>query len=234
LLPAGEPKGILVDLASEMLDRMKRPYRFVHFNYDAFHGGAATLPDMIIGMFNTSRRREKMAFSRPLYEIDLQGICRADQSGDVLAQLRDGRLRVAVYFGEVGWEFLLDELPGVVADKRAVVVQGGRQRDTMAHLMRKHYDVVLMDAVSCTSYLREGANGRRFKLAFGHPPKTYECCIAVQPQFGDHLGAINEEIEHIRNTSWFLDREELALRGFTDCIAPRALSGTRRRSHEAS
>ena len=104
---------------------------FVRFDYKGFYGSDDVIPDLIIGMFDTKRRRQRMNFSRAFYEIGLQGVCRKEQGSDILCDLRDGDLRVAVYDGEIGWEFLNDEIPDAEEQRRAVVVAGGRQRDTI-------------------------------------------------------------------------------------------------------
>lgn len=215
--------GPLVELARRVSARVGKRLEFVTFSYRDFYGGQTALPDLVVGMFETRRRAEHMVFSRPFYEIGLQGICRIDQSGDVLDAVREGSLRVAVYQGEVGWEFVHDELPDAVQQHRVGELGGGRQLDTMGLLTQGLYDVVIMDELACRNFLDEADHRARFKLAFERAPRTFEACVALKRDNGGYLREINLAIEEARNDASFRQAEDIALRGYESIIAKRAL-----------
>jgi ABC-type amino acid transport substrate-binding protein len=220
--PNAKPSGILVDLAAEVMRKLGLQCQFTFFNYGGFYENEDRIPDLIVGMFETRRRAAKVKFSRPIYEVGLQGICRVAEQGDILERMRDGDLRIVVYAGEVGWEFAMDELPDAVEQQRVAILGGGHPRDTMS-LLTRDYDVVLMDELSCTNLLREGESRRQFKLAFDHPPQTFDSCMAVKLCHSSYLKEIDAEIGRIRNTPWYLEREALALKGFEDVVDRRGL-----------
>lgn len=225
-----EANGPLVELAQCLSAKIGKTIEFVPFSYRDFFRGETGLPDMVMGMFETRRRADHMAFSRPIYEIGLQGICRIDQSGDLLEGIREGPLKVAVYLGEVGWEFVHDELPDAVEQHRVAELGGGRQLDTMGLLTQGSYDAVIMDELACCNFLRQGENATRFKLAFSTPPKTFEACVAVRRRHQAVLPELNAVLEAVRNEADFLERERGALTGFETVIARRMLRAKRQRT----
>ena len=218
-----DPTGPLPELGRQIGFELGKAIKFEFFSYDGFYAEDDALPDMVVGMFETKKRSERMVFSRPVYEIGLQGICRTDQKGDVLAGLREGQLKAAVYKGEVGWEFLRDELPDAVATHRFVEVAGGHQMDTMIYLSEGRYDVVLMDSLSCFNFLRQKSNENRFRLAFEEPLKKYPTCLALNKRHGALLGSLNEAILKIRNSKEYLRSESAALQGYEKVIERRGL-----------
>lgn len=215
--------GLLVTLANGVLDRLGKSADFCLFTYDDFYQDGAKIPDMVVGMFETKRRAKRMVFSIPLYEIALQGICRIDQQGDVLEALHDGKLRVAVYSAEVGWEFVNDELADAVEQHRVATLNGGHQMHTMGLLTQGTYDVVIMDQLSCHNFLSEGDHRSKFKLAFDASPKTYSVCISLRPDHAAMLDDVNAAILSVRNSPEFLEAEHQALAGFDHIINRRAL-----------
>jgi hypothetical protein len=222
-----EPTGLLFELAQLVLLEIGRSATYSEVFYTNFYSSEGIPQDMAVGMFETKRRSEKMIFSRPIYEIGLQGICRIDQEGDVIKGLRDGPLRAAVYFGEVGWEFVLDELPDAFKENRVLVLQGGHQMDTMLHLRDRRYDVVIMDNVACSNFIRKQGNRKRFKFALEEPLKKYPVCIGLKPQHRLELERINASVVRIRNTAKFLALEDTALSGYERIIAKRGLRARR-------
>ena len=220
--PNAAPSGILVDLATEIMSKLGIKCQFVYFNYGGFYESEDRIPDLVVGMFETRRRAAKVRFSRPIYAIGLQGICRIAEQGDILESMRDGDLRIVVYAGEVGWEFAEDELADAM-EQRVAILGRGRPRDTMSLLAQGDYDVILMDELSCTNLLNEGTNREKFKLAFEHPPQTFDSCVAVKPCHADYLARIDAEIIRIRNAPWFLARELEALKGFERVVHRRGL-----------
>ena len=164
-----------------------------------------------------------MEFTRSIYEIGLQGICRADQPEDVLKGLREGRLKVAVYSSEVGWEFVQDELPDAVREHRVATLVGGHQLHTMALLVDGVCDVVIMDHLSCWMFLNDPANAARFKLAFDEPPQKYRACLAVRKQHASLVRMMDSALVAVRNSEEFLRSEEEALRGIERVVGRRGL-----------
>jgi hypothetical protein len=218
-----EPTGPLVLLAREVAHALGHSVTFELFTYDDFYADLNAIPDIIVGMFETKRRATRVAFSRSIYEIGLQGICRADQQGDVLRGLREGRLKVAVYSSEVGWEFVQDELPDAISEHRVATLVGGHQMHTMALLTEDAYDVVIMDHLSCRNFLNDPANRQRFRLAFDEPPQKYRACLAVRKEHSSLLPSIDSTLLTVRNSSMFLQSEQEALRGLERVIERRGL-----------
>lgn len=218
-----DPSGPLVWLARHIAEAIGKAITFHRFAYDDFYKETNSIPDMIVGMFETKRRSSRVVFSRSLYEIGLQGICRNEQEGDVLQELREGNLRVAVYSGEVGWEFVEDELPDAVAEHRVATVSGGHQMHTMVLLTQGVYDVVIMDSLSCFNFLNEQDHRQQFRLAFNEPPQKYRACMALKKEHAHCLDAINDAIINYRNSNEFLSIERHALAGFERIIERRAL-----------
>jgi hypothetical protein len=218
-----EPSGPLVWLARHIAEEVGKVVAFELFAYDDFYKVNKRTPDMIAGMFETKRRSAHVVFSRSIYEIGLQGICRRKQKGDVLQGLRNGDLRVAVYSGEVGWEFVEDELPDAGEEHRVVTLAGGHQMHTIVMLTKGDYDVVIMDYLSCFNFLREKGHRRRFRLAFDEPPTKYRACIALKNEHASYLPAIDEAITKVRNAASFVQIEQTALLGFERVIERRAL-----------
>jgi hypothetical protein len=217
------PTGPLVWLGQQVAEAIGKRVVFEYFNYDDFYQNADAIPDMIVGMFQTDRRSERVVFSRSVYEIGLQGLCRVNQKGDVLEGLRNGRLKAVVYSSEVGWEFVQDELTDAVKEHRVATLVGGQQMHTMALLREGVYDVVLMDQVSCVSFLADPGNRQRFKLAFREPPQKYRACIALRKEHRPLLTKINESLLRVRNTPEFLNLEQQALAGYERVIDRRGL-----------
>jgi ABC-type amino acid transport substrate-binding protein len=218
-----EPTGPLVVLAHEVARSLGKSAACELFSYEDFYKGSDRIPDMIVGMFKTARRAEHVAFSRPIYKIGLQGICRRTQQGDILKGLRGGDLRVAVYYGEVGWEFVEDELKDACEQNRVAKLVGGHQLDTMNHLTQGTYDVVIMDHLACANFLSEKDHNKKFKLAFDEPLDKFDACVGVKPENRNLLPTINSAIEQIRNSKDFLDMENASLVGFDKVIERRAL-----------
>jgi ABC-type amino acid transport substrate-binding protein len=221
--PRAEPTGPLVRLGREIGDALGKPVKFEHFSYDRFYMGDERLPDFVVGMFETRKRSERMLFSRSIYEVGLQGICRKNQGGDLLKELREGHLKVAVYKGEVGWEFLHDELPDAVMTQRYVEVAGGTQMDAMIYLKEGAYDVVLMDSLSCFKFLSQEDNKHRFRLAFAEPLQKYRTCVALNKTHAEMLGELNEALVQIRNSKPYLEAEGIALEGYENIVERRGL-----------
>ena len=217
------PVGPLVELAREVTNSLGKTAKFEIFSYEGFYKGGDSIPDMVVGMFRTNRRAERVSFSKPFYKIGLQGICRRHQEGDLLSGLREGNLRAAVYYGEVGWEFAEDELKDACEQNRIAKLVGGHQMDTMNHLVQGTYDIVIMDWVACENFLREEENRAKFRIAFKEPLDKFDTCIGVRPENKEFLPAIDKAIEQIRNSQDYLDLEASALKGFEHIIVPRAL-----------
>src|SRR2546423_1452529 len=89
-LSEAKPSGPLVWLAQHIAESVGKSARFQRFAYDDFYSSDKNIPDMVVGMFETKRRSSRVVFSRSIYEIGLQGICRREQKGDVLRDLREG------------------------------------------------------------------------------------------------------------------------------------------------
>lgn len=217
------PSGPLVVLAKRLAETLDKSLLFETFAYDDFYRDAVHIPDLIMGMFETKRRAANVVFSRPLYEIGLQGICRKDQEGDILLGLREGNLRVAVYSGEVGWEFVVAELPDAINEHRVATLVGGHQMHTMALLTEGRYDVVMMDQLSCQNFLNEGDHRLQFRLAFREAPRKFQACVALKREHEGLLDAVNNAIVDIRNSKDFLALEEQSITGFDQIIERRAL-----------
>lgn len=183
VFPSGEgaqPSGPLVYLAREVLNAIGRSPIYCRFSYTDFYESEHVLPDVVVGMFETTPRSKKMIFSAPLYKIGLQGLCRIDDESKILEGSRAGTKTAAVYDGEVGWEYAVRHLPEAIREGRIVKVSWGRQTDTLAHLVNGECDVVIMDELSCANFLKKRSNARRFKFAFKSNPAIYEACIAVR------------------------------------------------------
>jgi hypothetical protein len=221
---AGEsPSGPLVILAQTVAKTLGKSITFELFNFDDFYTEPNAIPDLIVGMFETPRRRTRVAFSRSIHEIGLQGICRIEQQGDLLLELREGRLKVAVHSAEVGWEFVQDELQDAIKDHRVATIIGGHQLHTMSLLTAGTYDVVLMDHLSCIRFLRQADHETRFRLAFRFPLQKYRSCMALRTEHAHLLPALNEAIVASRNSPDFLRLESEAIAGVEDVVERRAL-----------
>jgi hypothetical protein len=217
------PAGPLFELAELIFLEIGRPVTYSEMFYRNLYREEGVRQDVVVTMFDTKKRSEKMIFSCPINAIGLQGLCRIDQEGDILRGLREGPLRAAVHFGEVGWEFASDELKDAFQENRVLILQGGHQMDTMSHLRDRRCDVVLMDKVACELFLRRGTNRKRFKFAFEEPPMKYESCIALKPQYRSELERINASIVRIRNTDRFIKLEDAALKGYEMIIEKRGI-----------
>lgn len=216
-----EPSGLLVLLAKEVARDLGLSITFEYFDYQNFYTDVNAIPDIIMGMFETKRRATRVCFTRSIYEIGLQGICRAEQQGNILVGLREGKLKVAVYSGEVGWEFVQDELPDAVSEHRVATLVGGHQLHTMALLNDHAYDVVLMDHLACRNFLNDSENAKRFKLAFDEVPQKYHVCVAVKKEQASILQTIDHTLVRVRNSPEFLQAEQEALKGLEKVVEPR-------------
>lgn len=214
--------GPLVDLTRQAMNAIGKNIEFARFTFEELYDGSP-VPDVVLGMFDTPRRQKALRFCRPLYEIGLQGLCRSSQQGDMLDQMLEGRLKVAVYRGEIGWEYALDELHHARMAHNVIFVGGGDQMDTMTHLESGKYDVVIMDEVTCINFLREGNRATAFKMAFDQPLSTYKLSIAVRSDHADLIQSLDGLIEQIRNTPEFLDIEAAAINSFGTAIRRRGL-----------
>ncbi|GEM_PF-4687362 len=217
------PSGPLIELARMIARSLGKSLTFELVSYDMFYESDSGIPDMTVGIFETRRRSNRVLFSRSVYEIGLSGICRKNFKGDVLQGLRDGNLKVAVYYGEVGWEFVLDELPDAVEDHRVATLGGGHQMHTMMLLREGVYDVVIMDQLACYNFLNIKANKRKFKTAFDQPPQKYRACFALKKDHEGYLERVNAAIVESRNTRQFLDLEREALTGLERIVERRGL-----------
>lgn len=221
--PGIDPSGPFVLLGKSIAEAVGRTVTFEQFTYDDFYTDTNAIPDMIVGMFETRRRAARVVFSRSFYEIGLQGICRIEQQGDVLHGLREGRLKVAVYSSEVGWEFVQDEFPDAIEQHRVATLVGGHHMHTMALLNERVYDVVIMDHLSCVTFMNEPDHRQQFRLAFEEPPQKYRACIALKKEHSALLPTIDAAIVAFRNTSDFLRVEHEALAGLERVVERRGL-----------
>jgi ABC-type amino acid transport substrate-binding protein len=212
------PAGLWHDLAQMIALKIGRKFSYSTMYYTNFYSEDGITQDLVVGMFDTRKRREKMVFSIPFHKIGLQGICRIEQQGNVLRLFREGRLKAAVYYGEVGWEFALEE--SKVNKIKYITVDGGNQLDTMAQLRAKNYDIVIMDHVACERFLRVGTNRRRYKLAFDGPLIEYLACIALKRKYESELPQINAAILAVRNTAVFMAGEDAIIRGYKGIVSP--------------
>lgn len=218
-----EPTGPLVELARRISASLGKTPIYEVFSYESFYKGGTHLPDMVVGLFETKRRAEHMVFSRPIYKIGLQGLCRKAEKRDILLGLREGDLRAAVYYGEVGWEYAEDELADADKEHRIAKLMSGRQLDTMDHLTQGEYTVVIMDSLACHMFLSEKNHAKTYRLAFDEPLDKFDTCVAVLPEHRHLMPKIDDEIITIRNSDSFLAIEQVALVGLEGVVERRAL-----------
>jgi hypothetical protein len=145
----------------------------------------------------------------------LQGICHQSETGDLLSRIRGGSLKVALYKGEVGWEYAERELRG--RNRKIVVLEYGHRMETMAMLITGVYNIVLMDSLSCAHFIKTSRT-RRFKLAFNEPLEKYHACIALKKEYEYLLSFVDAALDKERNSPHFLRTETNSLIGYEDTV----------------
>jgi hypothetical protein len=136
----------------------------------------------------------------------LQGICHQSETGDLLSRIRGGSLKVALYKGEVGWEYAERELRG--RNRKIVVLEYGHRMETMAMLITGVYNIVLMDSLSCAHFIKTSRT-RRFKLAFNEPLEKYHACIALKKEYEYLLSFVDAALDKERNSPHFCGQKQI-------------------------
>lgn len=185
-----------------------------------------TKADFVIGMFLTPARREAFEFSAPFHRIRLQGICRRDRPKITKEELSSGSLRIAVQSGEVGWEYVQDQLahlpPGRVKPFPTLATF-----EVIDLVLGSNYDVAICDEVSCLTFLQDPRNNRKYRLAFEWPTMVYSSCIAVRKNLYWPLAQLTAAMKQARNDPDFLRYEEEQLSGVYARAVERCYIGAR-------
>jgi hypothetical protein len=188
--------------------------RFRPLSAAAFAGPEATAYDIIPGVFDTSQRRERFAFSIPLHRIGLQGVCLAEKKPFTKEQISKQNYRLLVQPGEVGWEYVKAEFRRVYASGKVVRIDSTQTKGILDMLLSRKYDLAIADEVSCLHFVRESHPNVAFRLAFPKPPIIYDACIAVNKALDLDLNLLNDTVREVRNEPEFLRDEARSLSGF--------------------
>jgi hypothetical protein len=164
--------------------------------------------DLIAGSFQTPHRSLHFDFSVPFHRIALQGICRRQRAKITKEELASGKLRIVVQSGEVGWEYVEDQLAHLREQ-----IQRAETAATfeIIHLLETGlYDVAICDEISCLKFLSGKGNNRRYQLAFDWPMSSYAACIAVNKRLAwgaERMKLLNKAVKTARNIPSYLEYE---------------------------
>jgi ABC-type amino acid transport substrate-binding protein len=196
-------------LAAEL--GLQAEYRFTSYA-DLLENAYASV-DVVVSVFETPRRRRYFDFTRPINRVGLLGLCR-DAVGSVAEDgLRSGQYRTLVQEGEVGWEFMVDEAPRAIANKRVVSVDAVDGVEVLTMLKAGRYDVALIDALSCMNFLADPELSNGLRLAFDAPLNMFDSSVAIRKTSGLDLSQVDKIVGDLRNRPEYLEAEQEALRG---------------------
>lgn len=217
--PRGEPTfgGPFVELFGSIANAMNFDVEYRFISASEFSTAKDVSADMILGLFETPHRRPYFNFSLPLYRIRLQGICRRDQVAISKEDLISGKLRVIVQSGEVGWEYVQEQMASLMGSTvRAYPFMETVEASRM--LLTGDYEVAISDELSCWRFLAANENREHFRLAFDWPLPSFTGCVAVRKGVPIDLQRMNELIKEMRNTPAFLQSEANALAGYEKVV----------------
>jgi hypothetical protein len=173
-----------------------------------FKDSAKVTADAVVGLFQTPYRNLHFDFSLPFHRIGLQGICRRPRAKISKEELASGNLKILVQAGEVGWEYVEDQLAHL---RKVIKPVETATTFEIAHLLDSgRYDVAICDEISCLMFLRDKESRRRYQLAFDWPMSNYDGCIAVKKRLlwdRRKMDALNQAIKQARNTPEYLAYE---------------------------
>lgn len=201
---------LAADLATEL--GLTPKFRFTSFS-DLLENAYSTV-DIVVSVFDTERRRTYFDFARPINRVALLGLCREEFEEIDDDDIREGRYRILVQEGEVGWEFIHDEAPKAIEMKRVVSVDAINAGEVLQMLKLGRFDLALIDAVSCQNFLKDKELSQGLRLAFDIPLNMFDSGVAIRRTSGLNVDQINELVTEIRNRPRFRALEAEALQGY--------------------
>jgi hypothetical protein len=205
-------------LMQDVADILGFDIRLTSISASDFEHIRTTKADFVVGMFETPARRESFEFSAPFHRIRLQGICRRNRPKITKEELSSGALRIAVQSGEVGWEYVQDQLAHLSPTR---VRQFGTPAtfEVIGLLLSGDYDVAICDEISCLTFLQNPRHHGEYQLAFEWPSMVYSSCIAVRKSLFWSLDRLNAAMKQARNDPAFLRYEDEWLSGpYADAV----------------
>lgn len=221
LLLGSDPElmvGPWVELAARIAEALHKRLVLRWFTMGDLTSSEANSIDIAVGIFRTDRRSMKFEFTRPIHRIGLQGVCAANHPAIKSDALSTGRMKVVVQSGEVGWEYVLDEMSNSMQSKRVVVIDTAHSIDILELLTSGIVELALIDELTCINYLRGDGAEKPLRLAFDRPLKIFDACFAVNKSSGIDMQKLNRIIVDARNTPEFLEYEVKALEGYEGII----------------
>ena len=210
--------GPWIELVSALAERLGLSLSLSLTCYSDMLNHSYSSVDVMLGVFETERRRVFFDFTRPINRIGLSGICLNALTEVDEKSLRDGGYKVAVQDGEVGWEFAQDEMPRAVQRKKVTSIDTVDGAEVLGLVESARNDIALMDLLSCVNFLRGPGTSKPIRLAFEGALDMFDCCVAIRKTSGLSKEKISEIVYAIRNESWYLDAELRALRGYEGII----------------
>jgi hypothetical protein len=222
----GRPSGPLPDLMSCVASDFGRTIAWRKWSIAEVLSTAENAVDVILCVFKTSRRERHYKFSYATHAIGLQGICRSSVVGAEMHQrLYNGEFRIAVNEGEIGWEFVEDQLQSLIKEKRVTVMNAFEAKDVGALVRAGVCDIALVDELSCVNYLQQFNTDGELQLAFSSPLDVYELCFAIHKESTVSISQFNNSMAKHRMSVRFRAEETEAITGYEEVIQLRGLLG---------
>jgi hypothetical protein len=132
-------------------------------------------------------------------------------------EMVSGDLKLVVQVGEVGWEYVTNELPRTLKKSNVCQVASLTTHEALRMLVAGGYDLAISDELSCMRFLWDFRE-HPFRLAFQRPLQIFDTCLAVRKELQWDMDLVNSYLIEIRNTPAFLEAEVKSLRGLEHVI----------------
>jgi len=152
---AGAPvfSGYYVELAREVGVQEGLEIEFVAVSWGVLSSSFTSLDlDLVLSIFETRARLQFADFVACLHKVGVSGVMRAsDEPLTEVSQLSDPALRVGTVVGEVGWEYVTQELK--LPRLQLVQVDSDALRTAFSPLISGDADIAIVDDLTCAQFV---------------------------------------------------------------------------------
>ena len=146
--------GYYVELAREVGKQAKLSVEFVAMDWGVLSTAFTDLKvDIVLSIFETRARQQYAEFVACLHKVGVSGVMRPKAKPlREVSELSDPDLRIAVAIGEVGWEYVTQELG--LPRAQLVQVGSGALRTAFSPLLSGDADIAIVDDLTCAEFVK--------------------------------------------------------------------------------
>jgi ABC-type amino acid transport/signal transduction systems, periplasmic component/domain len=136
--------------------------------------------DVVLSIFETRTRQEYADFAAALHKVGVSGVMSADRPPMVdVSELGAPDIKVGVVVGEVGWEYVTQEL--VLPRRNVIQVDSGTLRTAFSPLLSGEADIAIVDDLTCANFVAQHPG---FQHVFTQDP-LYLCKNSIMVPKGE-------------------------------------------------